>query len=73
LLDGGEPVAAGIVYVTMFMQDGTGFTSDYELDTNTGALTSYGITGLQLYADGARQDVYLKTRINSGNTRVFFQ
>ena len=71
MLDGGEPVTAGIVYVTMFIQNGTGFTSDHKLDTNTRALTSYGITGHQLYVDGARQDVYLKTRINSGNSRVF--
>ena len=63
---------AGIVYVTMSVQGGTGYDSYYKLDTKTGTLTGFGISGPQFFVNGAPQDVYLKTAISSDNSRVFF-
>lgn len=59
---------AGIVYLATVVEGGTGFHNFYKLDTNTGALTDYGIDGPGL----GSSDLYLRTTISSDNTRVFF-
>jgi len=63
---------SGIVYMTMFIQGGTGYSGYYKLDTKTGILTVYNVTGPQYSINGISQDVYLKTAISSDNSRVFF-
>ena len=63
---------SGILYITVFVEGGSGFRSFFKLDTNTGNLTAYDVQGPQYYVDGMPQDVYLKTTISSDNTRVFF-
>lgn len=63
---------SGMVYVTVWVEGGSGFHSFYKLDTATGALTDYGLDGPDLAVDGAPQDVYLRTEISSDGTRVFF-
>jgi hypothetical protein len=65
---------AGIVYYTTFVQGGTGYSSYFKLDTNTGKITDYSITGPQLYdtATGTPEDPYLRTAISADNTRVYF-
>lgn len=59
---------AGIIYLTTVVEGGTGFHNFYKLDTNTGALTDYGIDGPGL----GGSDVYLRTTLSSDNTRAFF-
>ena len=62
----------GNVYLTIFVEGGTGFSSFFKLDTTNGSLTDYHITGPQFYVDGFPQDVHLKTAISSDNSRAFF-
>lgn len=62
----------GMVYITVFVEGGTGFSSFFKLDTSTGTLTDYHIDGPQFYVNGIAQDVYLKTVISSDDSRVFF-
>ena len=63
---------AGVVYYTTFVQGGTGYSSYFKLNTNSGTITDYHIAGPQLFADGVPQDPYLRTTISSDNSRVFF-
>jgi hypothetical protein len=63
---------AGIVYITVFVEGGTGFSSFFKLDTNTGIITDYHLGGPQRYVNGVPQDLYLKAAISSDNSRVFF-
>jgi hypothetical protein len=58
----------GIAYVASAVQGGTGFNNYFQLDTNTGVLTSLGITGPGLGGN----DLYLRTAISQDNSRVFF-
>src|SRR5204862_7580236 len=51
---------AGIIYLTTVVEGGTGFHNFYKLDTNTGALTDYGIDGPGL----GGLIVYLLTKLN---------
>jgi len=63
---------SGNVYLTIFVEGGTGFSSFFKLNTTNGTLTDYHVTGPQFYVDGFPQDVYLKTAISSDNSRAFF-
>jgi len=63
---------SGVVYIAAFVQGGSGFSSYFELDTNTGTLTDLHITGPEFYVNGVPQDPYLRTIISSDNSRVFF-
>src|SRR5579872_3381908 len=63
---------SGIVYIVAYIQGGTGFSNYFKLDTTTGTLTDFHITGPQLSIDGVPQDPYLRTAISSDDTRVFF-
>lgn len=58
---------AGEVYITSWVEGGSGFNTFFELDTNTGILTSY-------FQGGANspQDIYSRTEIRSDSSRVFF-
>ena len=59
---------AGIVYFAVFGVGGTGFGSYFKLDTKTGIVTNYRITGPGL----GTTDLYLRLAISSDNTRVYF-
>ena len=59
---------AGIVYLTVYVQGGTGLGSYFKLDTNTGILTAYNITGPGL----GTSDLYLRTALSADNTRAYF-
>jgi hypothetical protein len=59
---------AGIAYLTVDVQGGTGFHNFYKLDTNTGALTDLGIDGPGLGA----ADLNLRTVMSADGTRVYF-
>lgn len=63
---------AGMVYIAAFVEGGTGYHAFFKLDTNTGALTDYGIDGPGEFIDGVPQDVYLRTEISSDNSTAFF-
>jgi len=59
---------AGIVYFAVFVQGGTGYQGFFQLDTSTGAVTSFGVQGPGL----GTTDANLRTVISSDNTRVYF-
>jgi hypothetical protein len=59
---------AGNVYYTVFALGGTGADQFFKLNTNTGAITNYGIDSPGL----AQSDMYLRNAISSDNARVFF-
>ncbi len=65
---------AGIIYITAFVEGGTGTHNFFKLDTSTGTLTDYGIDGPDMYnvVTDTPLDVYLRTEISSDNSRVFF-
>jgi hypothetical protein len=72
-----EPVGvaisdAGMVYFTVMTPDVSGAHGFYKLNTNTGAITDYGIDNPDLYFNGQPLDVYLRTVISADNSRVFF-
>ena len=58
---------AGIVYFTVVVSGGDGFDSFFKLDTSTGTVTDYGITG-----PGGPLDSNLRIVIGSDNSRVYF-
>jgi WD40 repeat protein len=59
---------SGIVYLAAEVLGGTGYHNFYKLDTNSGALTDFGIDGPGLGAS----DLYLRTALSSDNARVYF-
>lgn len=59
---------SGMAYFAADVVGGTGFHNFFKLDTNTGALTDYGVDGPGLGA----QDLYLKTALSLDGTRVYF-
>jgi len=63
---------SGVIYITVFVEGGTGFSSFFNLDSNTGIITDYHITGPQTSIDGVPQDPYLKTSISRDNSRAYF-
>jgi IPT/TIG domain len=65
---------AGIIYITAFVEGGTGSHNFFKLDTSTRTLTDYGIDGPDLnnVVTDTPLDVYLRTEISSDNSRVFF-
>ncbi len=65
---------AGMVYFTVRTPDVSGAHGFYKLDSNTGAITDYGIDNPDSYdiVTGQPLDVYLRTVISSDNSRVFF-
>jgi len=63
---------AGMVYITAFVEGGSGFHAFFKLNTSTGALTDYGIDSPDEFIGGVPQDVYLRTVISSDNNNVFF-
>lgn len=58
---------AGMVYFTVSNFGGDGYSGYYELDTNTGAVTSLKISG-----PGLTTDNLLRTAISSDGSRVYF-
>lgn len=73
-----EPVGlavsnSGVVYFATVALGGPGSDSSYyNLDTNSGAITDYHISGPDQLIDGVPQDYLLKAAISSDNSRVFF-
>jgi hypothetical protein len=65
---------AGNIYITAFIEGGSGTHNFFKLNTTTGVLIDYGIDGPDLsdISTGAPLDVYLKTVLSSDNSRVFF-
>jgi WD40 repeat protein len=63
---------AGIAYLTIWAEGGSGYSAFFKMDTNTGIVTDYHLNGPDLYSDGAPEDVYLRTEISLDNSRVFF-
>ncbi len=63
---------AGAVYYATMQPPGSGAHGFFKLDTNTGAVTDYGIGSPGVYINGSPQDVFLHTVISSDNSRVFF-
>jgi hypothetical protein len=59
---------SGIAYITADVLGGTGFSSYFKLDTNTGILTNLNLTGPGLGVD----DSYLRVELSADNSRVFF-
>jgi WD40 repeat protein len=59
---------AGIAYLTVDVQGGTGYHNFYKLDTSTGTLTDLGIDGPGL----GPTDLNLRTVMSADGTRVFF-
>lgn len=59
---------AGIVYLTEYVQGGTGASQYFALDTNTGVLTDFQITG----PGAALGDLYMRTVLSLDGTRVYF-
>ena len=59
---------AGIGYITVDVQGGTGYHNFYKLNTNTGTLTDLGIDGPGFGAT----DLKLRTVMSADGTRVYF-
>jgi len=59
---------SGFVYYTTYNYGGTGFHNFYKLDTSTGTVTDYGISG----PGTGYSEQYLRTAISSDNSRVYF-
>lgn len=57
-----------VYYMVSVLGQGGGADQFFKLDTNTGAITNYGINGPGL----GPNDVYLRNAISSDNARVFF-
>jgi WD40 repeat protein len=59
---------SGIVYITADVQGGTGYSNFFKLDTNSGILTDYHLTG----PGGGASDANLRTVLSSDNSRAYF-
>ena len=63
---------SGMVYYATWAPDVSGAHGFFKLNTNTGAITDFGITSPGLYSNGQPLDVYLRSVISSDNARVYF-
>jgi WD40 repeat protein len=59
---------SGVVYIAADVQGGTGYSNFFKLDTNSGTLTDYHLTG----PGAGANDVYLRTTLSSDNSRAYF-
>jgi hypothetical protein len=58
----------GIVYIAADVQGGSGYSNFFKLDTNSGTLTDYHLTG----PGGGASDANLRTVLSSDNSRAYF-
>jgi IPT/TIG domain len=63
---------AGMIYYAGWAPGVSGAHGFFKLNTNTGAVTDYGIDSPGLYSNGQPLDVFLRAVISADNSRIFF-